>query len=408
MFLLSHLLRRFVRNGTLTVIAPDGKSHRFGGTPGPVVAIRLHDRSLSRKIFFRPEMAVGEAYMDGTLTLEGCTLHDFFHLFGANRRSFLGHPLQATLRWLSRQFRALQQYNHFGRARKNSAHHYDNLSRELFQLFLDRDMQYTCAYYKRPDDTLEQAQENKMRHLGAKLLLKPGQKVLDIGSGWGGLAIHLAREAGVNVTGVTLSKEQLQLATERVQAQGLDDQIQFLLKDYREVTGPFDRIVSVGMMEAVGVRYYGKFFGKVRDLLAEDGVAVIHCIGKMSPPSSAGPWLRKYIFPGAYTPALSEVLAAVEKQGLWVTDIEILRLHYAETLKEWDRRFQANRARVAELYDERFCRMWEFYLAACEAVFRHGSGMVFQLQLTRRRDVVPLTRDYISTNREQGTHRLAS
>lgn len=408
MFLLSHLLRRFVRSGTLTVIAPDGKSHRFGGTPGPVVAIRLHDRSLSRKVFFRPEMAVGEAYMDGTLTFEeGCTVHDFFHLFGVNRKSLGAYPLQSALRWLSRQFRALQQYNPAARSLRNVAHHYD-LSRQLYELFLDRDLQYSCAYYENPGDTLEQAQENKKRHLSAKLCLKADQKVLDIGSGWGGLAMHLARNAGVDVTGVTLSQEQLRLATERTRSQGLDERVRFLLKDYREVTGPFDRIVSVGMLEHVGVRYFDKFFGKVRDLLTEDGVAVIHAIGKMSPPSSAGPWLRKYIFPGAYTPALSEVLAAVEKQGLWVTDIEILRLHYAETLKEWARRFQANRSRVAELYDERFCRMWEFYLAACEAVFRHGSGIVFQLQLTRRRDIVPLTRDYITTGREQSTHRLAS
>ena len=406
MFLLSHLLRRFVRNGTLTVIAPDGKSHRFGGAPGPVVAVRLHDRRLPLKIFFRPEMAVGEAYMEGTLVFEGCTVRDFFHLFGVNRRSLGTYPLQSALRWLSRQFRALQQYNPAARSLRNVAHHYD-LSRELYELFLDRDMQYSCAYYENSGDTLEQAQLNKKRHLGAKLLLKPGHKVLDIGSGWGGLALHLAREAGADVTGVTLSKEQLQVATERANAQGLDDRVRFHLKDFRDVTGPFDRIVSVGMLEHVGVRYFDKFFGKVRDLLADDGVALIHAIGKMSPPSTAGPWLRKYIFPGAYTPALSEVLAAVERQGLWVTDIEILRLHYAETLKEWDRRFQANRGRVAEMYDERFCRMWEFYLAACEAVFRHGSGMVFQFQLSRRCGVVPLTRDYI-TAKQQGEHRLAS
>jgi cyclopropane-fatty-acyl-phospholipid synthase len=407
MFLLSHLLRRFVRTGTLTVIDAEGTAHRFGGTPGPVAAIRLHDRSLARRLFFRPEMAVGEAYMDGTLTFEGCTLHDFFHLFGVNRGSLTGYPLQSVLRWLSRRFRALQQYNPVGQAQKNVAHHYD-LSRELYELFLDRDMQYTCAYYQTPEDTLEQAQENKKRHVGAKLLLKPGQKVLDMGCGWGGLALHLATDAGVDVTGVTLSEEQHRLASERARSHGLDRHVRFFLKDFREVSEKYDRIVSVGMLEHVGVRNYVQMFGKVRDLLAEDGVAVIHAIGKMSPPSSAGPWLRKYIFPGAYTPALSEVTAAVEKAGLWITDIEILRLHYAETLREWDRRFQANRARVAQLYDERFCRMWEFYLAACEAVFRHGTGMIFQLQLSRCRDVVPLTRDYITTKRVESALRLAS
>ena len=410
MFLLSHLLRRFVRTGTLTVITSDGKPHRFGGGPGPVVCIRLHDRSLPRKLFFRPEMAVGEAYMEGTLTFEGCTVHDFFHLFGVNRKALGTYPLQAALRWLSRKFRALQQYNPPALARRNVAHHYD-LSRELFELFLDRDMQYSCAYYENPEDSLEQAQENKKRHVAAKLCLKPGQRVLEIGSGWGGLGLHLAANAGVDVTSVTLSQEQLKVAEERAHALGLSDRVRFLLQDYREVVGPFDRVVSIAMMEQVGVRHFDEYFGKIRDLLTEDGVALVHSVGKMSVPSSAGPWLRKYIFPGAYTPALSEVLASVERQGLWVTDVEILRLHYADTLREWDRRFQANRARIAELYDERFCRMWEFYLVACETVFRHGSGMVFQMQLSRRRDVVPLTRDYITAGRgfpSQGERRQAS
>jgi cyclopropane-fatty-acyl-phospholipid synthase len=395
MFLLSHLLNRFVQNGTLKVIGPDGKLHLFAGGPGPTVTLRLHDRALPRKIFFNPELAVGEAYVDGTLTFEDCTVYDLLHLFAVNRKGLGSHPLQAALRWVSRQLRSFQQYNPIAKARQNVAHHYD-LSRQLYELFLDQDLQYSCAYYEDPDDTLEQAQENKKRHIAAKLRLAPGQTVLEIGSGWGGLALYLAEAAAVDVTAMTLSEEQYKVSVRRAQSLGLTERVRFHLQDYREATGRFDRIVSVGMFEHVGARHYDAFFAKVRDLLTDDGVALIHAIGKKSPPSTAGPWLRKYIFPGAYTPALSEVFAAVERQGLWATDVEMLRLHYAETLREWRRRFEANRARIAAIYDERFCRMWEFYLIACEMVFRHGSGMVFQMQLTRRVDAVPLTRDYIA------------
>ncbi len=395
MYLLSHLLRRFVRVGTLRVIDAAGKMHLFGGTPGPSVTWRLHDRWLPLKIFFNPELVVGEAYTDGTLTLEDCSLADFFHLFSVNRVSLGAYPLQALLRQLWLRLRALHQYNPLGRARHNVAHHYD-LSRKLYELFLDEDLQYTCAYFAHPDDTLEQAQLNKKRHVAAKLLLAPGQKVLEMGCGWGGLALYLASIADVEVTAVTLSAEQHKVACERAKALGLERRVHFLHCDYREVTGRFDRIVSVGMLEHVGVRHYEEFFARVRDLLTDDGLAVIHAIGKMSPPGTTGPWLRKYIFPGAYTPALSEVFAATERQKLWVTDLEVLRLHYARTLREWQRRFQTNRAAIATLYDERFCRMWEFYLTACEAVFEHGNGLIFHMQAARRRDAVPLTRDYIT------------
>jgi len=400
MYLLSHLLRRFVRTGTLRVIDPSGKLRVFAGAPGPVVTFRLHDRSLPRKLFFNPELVVGEAYMDGTLTFEDCTLYDFLHLFALNRQSLKAYPLQVALRGLSRRLRSLQQYNPIARARRNVAHHYD-LSRQLYELFLDADLQYTCAYFVNADDTLEQAQENKKRHVAAKLMLAPGQKVLEMGSGWGGLGLYLAAVADVEVTAVTLSREQHKVSVERARALGLEGRVHFHWRDYREVQGRFDRIVSVGMLEHVGVGHYAELFGRIRDLLTEDGVALVHAIGKMSPPGTTGPWLRKYIFPGAYTPALSEVFAAVERQRLWVTDVEVLRLHYAETLRLWRQRFQANRARVAALYDERFCRMWEFYLVACEMVFRHGNGLVFHMQLARRPDAVPLTRDYI-TEAERG------
>ena len=395
MYLLSHMLKSFVQTGTLRLIDANGKLHVFQGKPGKVVTMRLHDKELHRKIFLKPEMGVGEGYMDGKITFEeGSTLYDFLYLFSTNRLALGSYPMQSLVRGASKKLRGMQQYNPVGKAQQNVAHHYD-LSRELYELFLDKDMQYSCAYFLSPDDTLEQAQENKRIHLTSKLLLKPGQKVLDIGCGWGGLGLHIAQAADVDVTGVTLSKEQRLVAIERTKALGLENRVHFELQDYRKLQQKFDRIVSVGMFEHVGVKHYPEYFAKIYQMLEDDGVAVIHSIGHMSPPGTAGPWLRKYIFPGAYSPALSEVFAAVEKQSLWVTDVEVWRVHYADTIKEWHARFQANRARIAELYDERFCRMWEFYLVAVEMLFRHGSGMVFHMQLSKQRDAAPLTRDYI-------------
>jgi len=394
MFLLSRLLKRFVQVGTLTVTDAHGRRHVFSGSPGPSAAFRITDATLHRRLFFNPDLALGEGYMDGTIQFEECTLYDFLRLFNLNRLSLGAYPLQAVLRRLSRGLRFLQQRNPVGRAQRNVAHHYD-LSHELYSLFLDEDRQYSCAYFADPGDTLEQAQRNKKRHIAAKLLLKPGQKVLDIGCGWGGLALSLARFADVEVVGATLSVEQHRVATERAKASGLSNRVRFELCDYRNLSERFDRIVSVGMFEHVGVRHYDEFFAKSKDLLAPDGVMLLHSIGRMSPPSVTGPWIRKHIFPGGYSPSLSEVFPATERARLWVTDVEILRLHYAETLRCWAERFQANRERVRTLYDERFCRMWEFYLACAEMVFREGSGMVFQMQLARDRRAVPQTRDYL-------------
>jgi cyclopropane-fatty-acyl-phospholipid synthase len=281
------------------------------------------------------------------------------------------------------------------RAQANAAHHYD-LSDTLYDLFLDADRQYSCAYFTHPHDDLEHAQQDKKRHLAAKLLLEPGVRVLDIGSGWGGLGLYLAEAGAAQVVGITLSKEQLKVSRDRARRAGLDDRVRFELCDYRAVRGTFDRIVSVGMFEHVGVRHFSEFFAAVRDRLTDDGVAVLHSIGRADGPGVTNPWIRKYIFPGGYAPALSEVLPSVERLGLWVTDIEILRLHYAETLRLWRRRFQAKRARIAKLYDERFCRMWEWYLIASELAFRRMGHMVFQLQLAKRQDAVPLTRDYVT------------
>jgi cyclopropane-fatty-acyl-phospholipid synthase len=396
MLLLTHMLKAFVRVGALTVIDADGRRHVFAGTAGPTVTMRLTDRALYRKLALNPELHAGEAYMNGCLSFEdGSTLRDFLTLFSVNRLSLGSYPLQRALRRVWRALRRFQQSNPVGRARRNVAHHYD-LGNDLYTLFLDKDLQYSCAYFLHENETLEEAQRNKLRLIAAKLNLKPGLRVLDIGSGWGGLALYLASVEEVDVTGVTLSEEQHALASERARQLGLSDRVRFHLCDYREVTGRYDRIVSVGMFEHVGVQHYPEFFAKINALLGDDGVMLLHSIGHMSPPGTASPWLRKYIFPGAYSPALSEVFTAVEQASLWVADVELLRLHYARTLQHWSRRFEANRARIAAMYDERFCRMWEFYLLSAEMMFSTGSQLVFQMQLARRRDAVPVVRDYVT------------
>ncbi len=393
--LLAHLLDHLVRQGTLRLIDASGTLHTFSGTSGPVITVRLHDRATERRLFFNPRLALGEAFMEGTLTVEGGSIYDLLDFIGLNMSLAPRHLLTPLYNGFGRAFRVFQQYNPLRRARENVAHHYD-LSDTLYDLFLDADRQYSCAYFSAPDLTIEEAQANKKRHLAAKLLLRPGQKVLDIGSGWGGLALYLAKECGVSVTGLTLSVEQLKVAERRAAAAGLADRVRFELRDYREATGTYDRIVSVGMFEHVGVVHYPTFFRKVKELLADDGVALLHSISRQDGPGATNPWIRKYIFPGGYSPAISEVTPVIERTGLWITDIEILRLHYAETLRAWRQRFNANRERVRALYDERFCRMWEFYLAGSEIAFRHLGHINFQIQLAKKVDAVPLTRDYIT------------
>ena len=323
------------------------------------------------------------------------SLRDFLTLFSVNRLSLGSYPLQKVLRRVSRGLKRFQQANPVGKAQQNVAHHYD-LGNAFYKLFLDEGMQYSCAYFLDDNDSLEQAQLNKLRLIAAKLKLEPGLRILDIGSGWGDLALYLAALENVDVTGVTLSKEQHALSNEKAQRLGLANRVRFHLRDYREVSERFDRIVSVGMFEHVGVQHYDEFFAKINALMDDDGLMLLHSIGHMSPPGTASPWLRKYIFPGAYSPALSEVFTAVEQASLWVTDLEFLRLHYAKTLNHWCRRFEANRAKVAQMYDERFCRMWEFYLVSAEMMFRTGSQLVFHMQLARKRDAAPIVRDYIT------------
>ena len=395
MALFSLAFRRIFEFGSLTVVDARGTTHEFGDGTGTPVAVRLHDRALHWKLLVNPFLYFGEGYMDASITFEAGELHDFLDLVGHNAATIETKPAGIIIRWLTALRRRLQQHNPVGRARANVAHHYD-LNGALYDLFLDKDRQYSSAYFVSGNDTLEVAQDNKKRHLAAKLLLKPGQKVLDIGSGWGGLGLYLTQAADVDVTGVTLSEEQFKVSNQRARDRKLDKRARFHLRDYRDETGTYDRIVSVGMFEHVGAKHYREYFDKVRDLLAEDGVFVLHSIGRMEPPGTTNAWLRKYIFPGGYSPALSETFAAIERTGLWVTDVEILRLHYANTLKEWNRRFQANRDKVASLYDERFCRMWEFYLQCCEMAFRYLNQVVFQLQIAKNQDTVPTTRDYIT------------
>ena len=389
------VLRSFIRHGTLRLTTASGNVLHFGDGTGEPIAVRFTTRAAQWGMLLDPELKVGEAYMDGTLVMERGSIADFLSF--AMSQDTSGKPLRwARLQWLVRYLaRRLAQFNRPTRSRRNVAHHYD-LDKQLYTLFLDADRQYSCAYYEHPEQSLDDAQLAKKRHIAAKLLVERGQRVLDIGSGWGGMALYLAEMTGAQVTGVTLSDEQFALSRARAEEKGLSNKVEFRLQDYRDVPERFERIVSVGMFEHVGVGFYDTFFRKCAEALSDEGVMLLHSIGRSEGPGITNPWINKYIFPGGYIPALSEVLPAVEHAGLLVTDIEILRLHYAETLKLWRERFLAHRDDLPKTYDERFVRMWEFYLAASEMAFREQNLMVMQLQLTKRQGVVPITRDYIA------------
>jgi cyclopropane-fatty-acyl-phospholipid synthase len=401
--LLRFLLKTFVRRGTFRVTTSRGTVLTFGDGTGQPVSVRFASRAAEWAILLDPELKFGEAYMNGTFVVEEGSIADVLAIMlGQNTDVPHWARLQGLLRYIARR---LKQFNPRQRSRRNVAHHYD-LDGRLYSLFLDADRQYSCGYFENPGQSLDDAQLAKKRHLAAKLVLdrgRPGKdlRVLDIGCGWGGLGLYLAETADADVTGVTLSQEQHAIANERAAEKGLSGRARFHLQDYRDVGGPFDRIVSVGMFEHVGVNHYSTFFRKSAQLLADDGVMVLHSIGRSEGPSRTSPWISKYIFPGGYIPSLSEVLPQVEKSGLLVTDIEILRLHYAETLKAWRERFLAHREEVERIYDERFERMWEFYLAASEMAFREQNMMVFQIQLTKRQGVMPMTRDYIAREEQR-------
>jgi cyclopropane-fatty-acyl-phospholipid synthase len=391
-WLLRSVAGRFIHRGNFRLTVPDGRVFTFGDGTGKPVAIRFTTRAALREVLLDPEMKFGEAYMDGTLVVEEGSITDVLHVVCQNdaEAQRWGRPLY-LVRYLKRRW---QQSNAKPEAQRNVAHHYD-LDDRLYSLFLDADRQYSCGYFEDPEQSLDDAQLAKKRHLAAKLLLQRGHRVLDIGCGWGGLSLYLAEFGSARVKGITLSKEQHALAQQRAAEKQLSRQIDFQLEDYRDVEGPFDRIVSVGMFEHVGLNFYDTFFRKCADLLADDGVFLLHSIGRSEGPGITNPWVAKYIFPGGYIPALSEVLPYIERAGLLITDIEILRLHYAETLKAWRERFLAHKEEVERIYDPRFVRMWEFYLAAAEVNFRDHAAMVFQIQLTKRQGVVPMTRDYI-------------
>jgi cyclopropane-fatty-acyl-phospholipid synthase len=390
--LLQFLLKTFIRRGTFRVTTSRGTVLTFGDGTGQPVSVRFTSRAAEWGILLDPELKFGEAFMNGTFVVEQGSIADVLAVMLGQQTEV---PHWARLQWLLRYlYRRLEQFNPRRRSRENVAHHYD-LDGRLYSLFLDADRQYSCGYFETPGQTLDDAQLAKKRHIAAKLLVEPDERVLDIGCGWGGMGLYLAETTGADVTGVTLSQEQHAIANERAAEKGLSDHARFKLQDYRDVSGPFDRIVSVGMFEHVGVNHYDTFFRKSAQLLKDDGVMMLHAIGRSEGPGITNPWISKYIFPGGYIPSLSEVLPCIEKAGLLVTDIEILRLHYAETLKAWRERFLAHREEVERIYDERFERMWEFYLASSEMSFREQNMMVFQIQLTKRQGIVPMTRDYI-------------
>jgi cyclopropane-fatty-acyl-phospholipid synthase len=397
---LRYLLERTLTTGHLRLVDADGCAHGFGDLHGPPVVARIADRRTEWQLALNSPLAVGEAYMDGRLVLEQGTIYDLLELLLTNiaRRRW---PLWLTvIDRLCFVTRRLKHINPVRRAKRNVAHHYD-IDGALYDLFLDHDRQYSCAYFEHDGMSLDAAQEAKKRHLAAKLDLRDGMRVLDIGCGWGGLALYLAKTAHVDVTGITLSEEQLKVARERARAEGLSKAVNFQLCDYRELEGRFDRIVSVGMFEHVGTAHYRNFFQRIHRLLADDGVALVHSIGRFDGPAETNPFIAKYIFPGGYIPALSEVLPAVERQGLLTTDVEILRLHYAMTLRHWRQRFRGAWHSAAEKSGEQFCRMWEMYLASSEVGFRYQNLMVFQLQLTKNQAALPLTRDYLHDNERE-------
>lgn len=392
---LDKLLTHLIRRGRLSVTFPDGSIHTYGdGLGGADVAIALHDATLPRKIVLSPDMAVGEGYMDGRLTIENDDVYGFLSLaisnIAAQGQPWFRRPLEVA-KFLMRR---MDQFNPVTRSRVNVAHHYD-LSGELYDLFLDRDRQYSCAYFRSPDMTLEAAQEAKKHHIAGKLLIEPGMRVLDVGCGWGGMGLTLARDYGAQVTGVTLSREQHAMANKRAEAAGLSGRAKFELMDYRHVTGQFDRIVSVGMFEHVGLPHYSAYFDRLHRLLTPTGVALVHTIGRAGPPGATSPWVTKYIFPGGYCPSMSEAMTAIERNNLVTADVEVWRLHYAQTLRHWHDRFMANIDKVRALYDDRFCRMWRYYLIASELTFRLNNQVVFQFQLSPDQEAVPLTRDYL-------------
>ncbi|MDT9600569.1 cyclopropane-fatty-acyl-phospholipid synthase family protein [Sphingosinicella rhizophila] len=396
MLLLDKALRRLIRRGQLKIVDHDGRTYSYGTADPDLnpVSIRFTDAGVSRGIARDPGLGAAEAWMDGRLLMEEGEILDLVTIIRRNRRWEERKGKAGFMRHGSRIKSRLEQLNWHRRARRNVAHHYD-LGDQLYTLFLDRDMQYSCAYFTDPANGLDQAQEDKKAHIAAKLALKPGQRVLDIGCGWGGMALYLHAKTGADVTGITLSAEQIATARQRASEAGVADKVRFELIDYRDVTGTFDRIVSVGMFEHVGPPFYRTFFRKCRELLAPDGVMLLHTIGRMGRPGTTDRFTEKYIFPGGYIPALSEIVGASERERLIMTDCETLRLHYYYTIRHWYDRTKAHEAALVDLYDARFYRLWLFYLAGAMTMFSEGGMVNYQLQYALSRRTLPLTRDYM-------------
>ena len=392
---LVNFLNKLIKEDGFVLVDANSNNYVIGNpkkkTP---VKLKILDKKLHYKLFLYPDLFFGEAYTDGSVIIENGTLNEFLDITFKNVGRNETNIFSVTLNKFRGTYRFLTNFNFISKSKSNVAHHYD-ISDDLYELFLDTKRQYSCAYFKNENDTLETAQNNKIDHIIKKLNLKPNQKVLDIGSGWGSLAIEIAKKSQCEVVGITLSENQLEYSKKKAKEMNLENQVQFKLIDYRQINEKFDRVVSVGMFEHVGRKFYNKYFKQVSNLLKDDGIALIHTIGSVNPPRDPHPWITKYIFPGGYTPSLSEISLPIEKSGLIISDLEILRMHYAHTLRHWKERFLKEKEKVLEMFDEKFFRMWEFYLTASQMAFKWGDQVVFQFQLTKKKDTTSITRDYI-------------
>ena len=392
---LVNFLNGLVKEDGFELVDANSKSYLIGKPKKEnPIRFKILDKKLHWKLLLNPDLYLGEAYTNGSIVIENGTLTEFLDIALKNVGRQSINSITNALGKFRRVYRYITNFNLIGKSKENVAHHYD-ISNKFYDLFLDEKRQYSCAYFKNEDDTLEVAQNNKIDHIIKKLNLKPNQKVLDIGCGWGTLALDIAKKTQCEVVGITLSKNQLEYAQQKTKEMNLENQVEFRLADYRQFNKKFDRVVSVGMFEHVGRKFYNKYFNKVFDFLNEDGVALIHTIGSVNPPRGPQPWITKYIFPGGYTPSLSEISLPIEKSGLIISDIEVLRMHYAHTLKNWKERFMSKKGEVLEMFDEKFFRMWEFYLVSCEMAFKWSDQVVFQFQLTKKFKGTPITRDYI-------------
>ncbi len=392
--MLFNVLKKLKIDGTLEITDYNNNIHTFGNS-NPVVSIKLTNKSIERKLFLNPSLHIGEAYMNEELIIEKGTIEDFINLVTNCYDDFiLNNKIYQFYEYLSSIFMPFQQLNRLVNSKKNVAHHYD-IDENLYKLFLDKDMQYSCAYFHNENISLDQAQKDKKDHIIKKLNIKNDMEVLDIGCGWGGMAIEIAKSTGAKVKGITLSENQFKTASERAQKEGLGDKVSFALQDYRNETSKYDRIVSVGMFEHVGVKYFKTYLSKANDILKDNGVFLLHTIGQRGKPTATSPWIRKYIFPGGYIPSLSEIMNETQKLNINVTDIEVLRLHYAHTLTRWYQNVLENKDTIIKMFDKRFFRMWEFYLLASKYSFKNMGNVVFQIQMAKNINNLPLTRNYI-------------